>query len=178
MNKKLLLGGIGLLVLIAVVFAIGLRFSSSSRSVTKSLQDFVNSNQSTQKCIINNDPNYSGEVFVDKGRVRADIRHSEKVSHLILANTVATQWYDDSTAGLSISFSEVEAIDLGAKFNFICQNWVVDPKTFEAPPQNLYYPSKKMLDDYNSQNNKPECQVCSELQGDALATCRKQLNCS
>ncbi len=177
MNKKFLLIGIGLLILIALVFILGLRFSSNSHTVTKSLLDFASSNESPQKCILNNDANYGGEVYVAKGQVKADIRQAGKVSHLIFTTSSATQWSDDSKAGLQITPGEVDVVDLSRKFSFICQTAVIDEKTFIPPADNLYYPSKKVLNDYTLQNKKPECQVCNDLQGDALATCKKQLNC-
>jgi hypothetical protein len=89
---------------------------------------------------------------------------------------VDTSKNNDTTSGSSQYF------DPNQEMNFNCKTWSVDASKFVLPTNITFRDMSAMMNPSGGANNGAamkagQCAACAQLQGEAKATCEKQLGC-
>jgi hypothetical protein len=205
-NKKLIIGGLILIVLILVgYFLLGKKPASPSTSpsatgqpqAASSLRDLI-AQGTNQSCTYSTD-NSHGMIYLADGKIRGDFnvtttnannQTQTSVSHMIIMNNTNYLWTEGTKTGIKMAFDQnatpapvtsntpTNSFDANALNNYKCSPWVADATMFTLPAEISFMTvNNPNITAPSGSSNSSLCSKCDTLSGDSKTQCLAALNC-
>ena len=207
MNNKLLLYGIGAVVIIGVIIGFFAMQKTGNPDTDKQTATNNTGGQKmsmkallgvgkTQKCTFSNSAdisNSSGTVYIANGKMRGDFTSTTDgktfESHMIIMDNTSYLWGDGMPQGIKMSFDDIQkpdadqkqSIDINQEVAYSCESWSSDAGTIALPADITftdYSAMMKQIAPTGGSANSQQCAACDQVQDAASrAQCKTALGC-
>jgi hypothetical protein len=201
MNNKLLLYGIGAVVIIGVIIGFFAMQKPGNPDTDKqaatntdnkagqkmSMKALLGAGK-TQKCAFTNtadSSNTSGTMYIDSGKMRSDFTSTVDgktiQSHMIVMDNTSYVWSDAMPQGIKMTFDDIQkpdaaskSIDINQEVDFSCQDWTPDAGTISLPTGITFTDYSAMLKQVAPSGGSANSQQCAACDQAPDATSRAQ----
>jgi hypothetical protein len=164
--------------------------SSELAATEQTLQDLLLT--PNQSCDFQVNDKTTGILYAAESNFRVDFTDNDENTHMISDLTNVFVWFDGKEIGIRVPWpidlvnSDLDAIatrilDLGISVESQCEPWVVDSSKFVLPDIDFkdFGPKQpgSIQENEDSDEKKAQCDACDELDQNASAKCKNDLEC-